>query len=217
MMGALIVTILSGLLMFDDFGGGYWRNSATEGWFYISPLGTWYGLLLAIPLAGTMFYMAYWSSRAMRDPSIITISQLFRFTIYGLVIGIIMIILGMIFVAVMVIDDYNDWWLDVGFYAGVIGGFLSAFVFNQAMKQAKALGYPDGNTKPPLPFNIPGVEAPFGQQPGQQPLGQQPPVQQPPVHLPPGHQPPGQQPPGQQPPGQQPPGHQPPGQRPPGQ
>jgi hypothetical protein len=196
MMGALIVTILGGIMMlFFDFGGGYWRNDLTEGRFWISPLGTWYGFLLALPMVAGMFYMAYWSSQAMRDPSLITVSQLFRFYVYGLLIGTFMVILGIVFATVMIWDDYNDWWFDAGFYGGVIGGFLTAIVFNLAMKQAKALGYPDGNTKPPLPFNVPGVQPPLAQQPDHQYPVQQPPFQQPPGQQPPGHQPPGQQPP----------------------
>jgi hypothetical protein len=222
MMGALIFTILTGVLMLFDFGGGWWRNDVTEGSFYISPLNSVWGLLIAIPLSGTMFYMAYWSSQAMRDPSIITVSKLFRFSIFSILIGVTMLILGIIFVSVMIADDYNDWWLDVGFYGGVIGGFLTAILFKMAASQAKALGYPDGDAKSPLPFDIPGVEAPFDQAPdtrqqGQPPSVSQPPDLQPPGQQPPFHQPPAQQPPVQQPPAQPPTGQQPPGQYPPGQ
>lgn len=141
MMGAMIVTALTGILLIvDDFAGGYWRDSYTEGWFWLSAWNTIWGFIILIPMALAMFYMAYWSSSAMRDPSIITISQLKRFFMFSLAIGGFTLFLGIVFAAVMIIDDYNDWWFDVGFYGGLIGGFLAALVFYQAMKQAEALG-----------------------------------------------------------------------------
>ena len=140
MMGALIITALSGIMMIvDDFAGGYWRNEYTEGWFWLSAWSGW-GPLIIIPMALTMFYMAYWSSSAMRDPSIITVSQLKRFFMFSLVIGGLSMVFGIVFAAIMIIDDYNDWWFDVGFYGGLIGGFLAALIFYQAKKQAEAMG-----------------------------------------------------------------------------
>jgi fructose-specific phosphotransferase system IIC component len=76
----------------------------------------------------------------MRDTSIITISQLKKFFMLSLGIGGFTMFLGIVFIAVMIIDDYNDWWLDVGFYGGLIGGFLAALIFYQAKKQAEAMG-----------------------------------------------------------------------------
>ncbi len=141
MMGALIVTALSGIMMLvDDFGGGYWRDQYTEGWFWLSAWDSVGGFLIIMPMALAMFYMAYWSSKAMRDPSIITISQLKRFFMFSLAIGAFTLFLGIVFAAIMIIDDYNDWWFDVGFYGGFIGGFLAAVIFYQAKKQAEAIG-----------------------------------------------------------------------------
>ncbi len=141
MMGALIITALSGIMMIvDDFGGGYWRNEYTEGWFWLSAWDSIGGFLIIIPMALAMFYMAYWSSSAMRDPNLITISQLKRFFMISLGIGVFTLFLGIVFAAVMIIDDYNDWWFDVGFYGGLIGGFLAALIFLQAKKQAEAMG-----------------------------------------------------------------------------
>ena len=141
MMGALIITALSGIMMIvDDFGGGYWNNGTTEGWFWLSAWNSVWGFLIIMPMALAMFYMAYWSSSAMRDPSIITVSQLKRFFMASLAIGGFMLLLGIIFAGYMIAEDYNDWWLDVAFYGGFIGGFLAALMFHQAKKQAEAMG-----------------------------------------------------------------------------
>jgi len=141
MMGAMIITALTGILLIvDDFAGGYWNNGTTEGWFWLSAWNNIWGFIILIPMAIAMFYMAYWSSSAMRDTSIITISQLKKFFMLSLGIGGFTMFLGIVFAAVMIIDDYNDWWLDVGFYGGLIGGFLAALIFYQAKKQAEAMG-----------------------------------------------------------------------------
>ena len=52
----------------------------------------------------------------------------------------VLLFLGIVFAAVMIMDDYNDWWFDVGFYGGLIGGFLAALIFYQAKKQAETMG-----------------------------------------------------------------------------
>jgi hypothetical protein len=145
MMGALIITALSGILMLvDDFGGGYWYDyyNGIRGWVYLGVWNTWWGFLLIMPMALVMFYMAFWSSKAMRDPRVITVSQLKRFLYYSLGVFGFMLVLGIVWVAYAVSNEYDDWWLDTAFYGGAVGGLLASLIFYQAGKQAEALGYP---------------------------------------------------------------------------
>ncbi len=145
MMGALIMTALSGILMLvDDFGGGYWYDyyNGIRGWVYLGAWSSWWGFIIIMPMALAMFYMAYWSSMAMRDQSIITVSQLNRFFYYSLAIFGFMLFLGMVWAGYAIANEYDDWWFDVAFYGGVIGGILAALMFYLAKKQAEALGYP---------------------------------------------------------------------------
>ena len=145
MMGAMIITALAGVLMLiGDFGGGYWNNyyAGVEGWVYLSAWSTWWGFILIIPMVMAMFYMAYWSSTAMRDASKITISQLNKHFYFSLAIFGFMLFLGIVWAIYAIMEEYDEWWLDVGFYGGIIGGLLAAIIFYLAKKQAMALGYP---------------------------------------------------------------------------
>jgi xanthine/uracil permease len=95
-----------------------------------------------MPLAIAMFYMAYWSSTAMRDPRSITVSRLNRFFYLSLAIFGFMLFLGIVWAVYAIMEEYDDWWFDVAFYGGVVGGALAAVIFNMAKEQAQALGYP---------------------------------------------------------------------------
>jgi hypothetical protein len=215
LLGALIILILGVISMLvADFGGVYWYDyyNGIEGRYWINIWGA--AFLLIVPIALVMLYMAYWSSQAMRDASKITVNALDRWFKVSLVIGGLYVLFGIIFAAVAIWDDYNDWWLDVGFYGGLIGGFLAALFFNLAKKQAVAQGYPEGDVVPLVPYPLSTEQSSAQQAPPYQPPVHQPPVQQPPVHQPPAQQPPAQQPPVQQPPAQQPPAQQPPVQQP---
>lgn len=154
MMGAMIMTALTGvLLIVDDFAGGYWNNyySGVEDWVWVGAWSSWWGFLIIMPMTLAMLYVAFWSSRAMRDPGIITVAQLRRNFIICAAIGTIVLILGVAWAAYSISEEYDDWWLDIAFYAGVIGGFISAAIFHMARGQAVSQGYPDGQTAGPPP------------------------------------------------------------------
>lgn len=143
MMGGLIICALTGiLLLIDDFGGAYWRNSVTTGELWLGALTSYWVFLIIFPMSLAMFYMAYWCSQAMRKPGMITLSQLTNFYRISLAIFGFMVFLGIIWAAYATWEEYDEWWFDVAFFAGVIGGVMAAIIFNQAKKQAEALGYP---------------------------------------------------------------------------
>lgn len=165
MLGGVIICALTGiLLLVDDFGGAYWYDyyNGIRGWVWIGAFSSWYGFLIIMPMSIGMFYMAYWCSQAMRDPGTITISMLNQFFRYSLFIGGFMTFLGILWAGYSIAVEYDDWWLDTAFYAGVIGGFLAAFIFHQAKKQAEQLGYPQGKEQTLVPYPL-STQQPPGQ------------------------------------------------------
>ena len=47
------------------------------------------------------------------------------------------ILLGVVFIVVMLFEDPTDWWLDTGFFAGVLAGGAAAFVLaREALRPA---------------------------------------------------------------------------------
>ncbi len=48
------------------------------------------------------------------------------------------LVLGVIFVIAMVAADPSDWWLDTGFYAGLAGGAIAAFLLRRDIQPSAA-------------------------------------------------------------------------------
>ena len=179
MIGALITGILGGvMLLVDDFAGAYWQNyyAGTEGWVWIDP---WGGAgVLIIPMALILFGSAAIAGMGMREPQSLTLGRL-RFGFYGsLAVMVISILGGIAFAVHSVIEEYDDWWLDVGFYGGALGGLLTALIFYLALKQAKeqlaamspAAPLPYGPpTAQPMPPSAPPKAPPPEQPPGSGP------------------------------------------------
>ncbi|UCC92728.1 MAG: hypothetical protein JSW25_08700 [Thermoplasmata archaeon] len=163
MLGGLIICAITGiLLLVDDFGGAYWYDAynGIRVWLYIGAFTTWYGFLILMPLSLGMFYLAYWSSQAMRDPGTITISMLNQFFRFSLFVGGFITFLGILWAGYSIAVEYDEWWLDTAFFAGMIGGFLAAFIFYQAKKQAEQLGYPQDAAQPQATYPPSGPQPP---------------------------------------------------------
>ena len=164
-MGSILLLLLGAIAMIvADFGGAYWRNyySGVEGSIWIHA-GTAAGLII-IPVALLMLYMVYWSFSAMRDNDMITVGRLDRWFKASLAIGILYLVLGLVWAGYSMAEEYDDWWLDVGFYGGLIGGFGAAAFFYMARNQARDLGYPGSDEPPVMPYP---VANPPPQPPGQ--------------------------------------------------
>ena len=51
--------------------------------------------------------------------------------------AVLTILLGVVFIVVMLFEDPTDWWLDTGFFAGVLAGGAAAFVLaREALRPA---------------------------------------------------------------------------------
>lgn len=155
LMGAMIFLILGAIAMLvADFGGAYWYDyyNGVRGWVWIEAFSA--AGLIIFPVAIVMFYMVYWSTQAMRDPSVISHNVLDRWFKVCLAIGSLYLILGLIWAGYSISVEYDDWWLDVGFYGGLIGGYGAALFFYLARNQAKVLGYPSGAVQPPETYPV---------------------------------------------------------------
>lgn len=151
LIGAIILLVLGAIAMLvADFGGAYWNNyyAGVEGRVWIHA-GTLAGVII-IPVALLMLYMVYWSSQAMREPRNITVSKLDTWFKVSLAIGSLYLVLGLIWAGYSIAEEYDDWWLDVGFYGGLIGGYGAAFFFYQSKKQAEQQGFPSGREPQPM-------------------------------------------------------------------
>ncbi len=161
LMGAMILLILGAIAMLvADFGGAYWNNyyAGVEGRIWIHA-GTLAGLII-IPIALLMLYLVYWSTQAMREPTKITVSKLDTWFKVCLAIGSLYLVLGLIWAGYSIAEEYDDWWLDVGFYGGLIGGYGAAFFFYQSKRQAEQQGYPVGEGQPTAPYPFSGQQPP---------------------------------------------------------
>ena len=86
-------------------------------------------------MAGLLFYAAYVSYQHLRSvdqPGVLQKPQLaFNAAVLATLASIVA---GILFVVVIAIKDPEDWWLDLGFYGGVIGGALTAIFLRLALR-----------------------------------------------------------------------------------
>ena len=161
LMGAMIFLIFGAIAMLvADFGGASWYDyyNGIRGWVWIEAFSA--AGLIIFPVAFVMLYMVYWSSQAMKDPRVISANVLDRWFKVSLAIGSLYLLLGIIWAGYSISVEYDDWWLDVGFYGGLIGGFGAAFFFYLARNHATALGYPSGVEQTPGTYPISGQQPP---------------------------------------------------------
>ena len=201
LLGGLICAGVAGLLvLFTQFSGAYWNDGYTEGWVSIW-MWTLPGVVLLLPLGLILIAAAGYASAGMRDQRMITLDRLSKAR--NLAIGATVWVFAdaIIFAGVAISYDWSDWWFESGFYGGAIGGILAVVLFQMAVNQARAQGYPARAVAWPAPGQVPQYQPPpFAPQP---PQATAPPAQYAPP--PPQQQWPQQQWPQQQWPQQQPP------------
>jgi len=138
MVGSLITSFVSFvLLLATDFAG--WEEevgfvtgtiyrtysiSITSGYFII--IGT---------LAGGLLYATYVSYLFLRIGDPAPDLKHLRLAFYGATaVAVASFVAGVLFLVVLSIKDTNDWWLDTGFYGGLIGGALTAILLRLGLK-----------------------------------------------------------------------------------
>ncbi len=131
LVGQLIISIIGGLLIvFSDFAGFYHYDyyNKIEKWgnIYLGS-GILSSILIAIVAFG-LFLSAYHAFKILRekDGDSQTIIKLENIAKKYVLISITITIVGALyFVINEIIVETQEWWLDTGFYGGVVGGALA--------------------------------------------------------------------------------------------
>ena len=141
-VGSLITSATGAvLLLATDFAG--WFASYGGGGIRVEEYGsihllTYYFPLIAV-LPGTLLYSAYVSFKAMSNPEnppdVIAIDRAYK----GAIAVFATVMVGaLVFAVIMLTDEPDDWWLDSGFYGGMIGGLLTALLLRLGLIRISA-------------------------------------------------------------------------------
>ena len=127
------------LLMVTDFGGYYWYSydGPTEGWVWVyaeASVGGWFGFFA---VASLLFFCSFVSLNIilslegkemlkLEEEKLINWGTLFCYIVAAICV------VGAITLAIFAYTEDVAWvdiWLDAGFYGGLIGSGLTAFLF----------------------------------------------------------------------------------------
>ena len=137
-IGSLITSVVGSIMLLaDDFGGWYYQISygGTQVDRYGS-VGLWSVYFpVILVLAGVLLYGTYVSYLGLRPGSPAPSRNIVRRAYLGAVgVFVVMIMAALAFNLIMVAQDLEDWWLDAGFYGGIIGAGLSALLLRLGLK-----------------------------------------------------------------------------------
>ncbi len=124
--GSLISSLIGGvLLLATDFGGSYEYAGGARVYTYVSATETAIGFLVFGLVALGLFYCSYISFLGLQQPENPPSQKMLHwgFLAAGMVF-LISMLGGIIFIASE--SGADDWWLDTAFYAGALGGLLTA-------------------------------------------------------------------------------------------
>ncbi|MFX0000928.1 MAG: hypothetical protein ACFE9Q_13495 [Candidatus Hodarchaeota archaeon] len=130
-VGALITSALGWILLLATDLGGFDGSNYYLGVYLWGGIGAWSGVY-GLPILLTAFLLIYCtviSILVLRFPDKIPDKKYVHYGFYLAIISFVLTLInGIIFAAVAEGEDWW-WWLDAGFYAGVIGGLLTAILF----------------------------------------------------------------------------------------
>lgn len=137
-VGSITSSLIAAILIIlEDFGGWYSYYSYAEQW-------AWVGFSLTSPLgfvvfgaaAGILFFCSYVSYLKLASKPVPR-NWLQKAFFGSAGISVLSILGGGYFIVDMILSNPTDWWLGPAFYAGVIGGGLTAVFFHLALKEVK--------------------------------------------------------------------------------
>ncbi|MFX0036527.1 MAG: hypothetical protein ACFE9I_12925 [Candidatus Hermodarchaeota archaeon] len=138
-VGALITSALGWILLLATNFGGFDGSNYYLGVYVYGGIGAWSGVY-GLPILLTAFLLLYctiMSILVLRFPDKIPDKRFIHYGFYlSAVAFILSIINGIVFAAVAESEEWW-WWFDAGFYAGVIGGLLTAILFYLGEKTVK--------------------------------------------------------------------------------
>ena len=137
-VGALITSVVGAIMLLAaDFAGWEYEAAYGDQTLYragsIGLIGPYFVVIAAF--AGLLFYAAFVSYQHMRSGDAPVGLQRLQLAFFAAVLAsLASFIAGILFLVVIAIKDPGDWWLDLGFYGGVIGGALAAIFLRLALK-----------------------------------------------------------------------------------
>ncbi len=122
--GSLVSSVVGGvLLLVTDFGGGYYRapygDIEVDRWGSVGLLSGYFPLVIAF--TGALFYSGYVSFASLRMPSTASLTRAYRGSI---AVFLSLLLAGIIFALLMVVQGLEEWWFHTGFYGGIVGSGL---------------------------------------------------------------------------------------------
>ena len=129
-VGSLIVSVIGGFtILLGDFAGwdysNYYLGFFEVGYIDVSPENPLSAIILGF-CAFLLFYVSYISFQALSDPQQEGLVDKVRFGMVASIISLAVLIAGgLLFALILIIEGDTDWWLDLGFFGGVIGSALT--------------------------------------------------------------------------------------------
>ena len=132
LIGLMIVGIISGLLLLlTDFAGWYHGSYHYEEWGYIYFGSGIFTSLVLFVMTLLMFRSAYGAMKIIKVEKVdfgVLKSQAMESQRGGMAVAVISFASGLLFAVSNIIEETGEGWLDVGFFAGVIGGVMLVFL-----------------------------------------------------------------------------------------
>jgi hypothetical protein len=138
-VGSQIISVFGAILLLaTDFAGWFYTSSSSgyrvDEWGYIGLLTPYFPLIAVLSCA--LLFCTYISFTALRnqeeEPDALVIGQAYR----GSIAIFATVLLGaLVFTVIMLLDEPDDWWLDSGFYRGMIGSLLTAIPLHLGLHQ----------------------------------------------------------------------------------
>jgi hypothetical protein len=89
-----------------------------------------------LTVAGLLFFVTYLSFLGIRTESAVLTEQQIRFGLIASVIALVVTIIGLV-VVIIISFDADDWWLDGGFYAAILGSGLTTLFMYMVWNNSK--------------------------------------------------------------------------------
>ena len=141
LIGQVILGFLGGLLLLvDDFAGWYHGGYYYEEWGSIYFGSGIFTSVLLFFMTLLLFSIAYNAVKILKAKNIES-ARLTKHCINskrnGITVTVISFISGLIFAVSNIIDETSDWWLDTGFFAGIISGIALIFFASLILSKIK--------------------------------------------------------------------------------
>ena len=138
-VGSLITSVFGAILLLaTDFAGWFFTSSSSgyrvDVWGDISLLTPYFPLIAV--LSGTLIFCAYVAFTVLRNPDEKPDTHVIGRAYRGSIAVFATVLVGaLVFSVIMLLDEPEEWWLDSGFYGGMIGSLLTAILLHLGLQR----------------------------------------------------------------------------------